>query len=519
MPIRYGMTFFESLLVLLLVAIVLLQVSRRLHLPYPSMLALAGAGVALIPGAPQVPIEPDTALALFIAPALMDAAFDFPVGTARRFWVPLLAFAVGGVVVTTVLVAWVGWAWAGLPLAAAVVLGAIVAPPDAAAATAVLSTSGVPRSTDAILRGESLFNDAAALLLFGVALHVQSTGGLTGRTALHVAMALPGGVLLGIGVAWSTTRLNRFVAGTMGGVTLQFVTTFLTWIVAARLGLSSVLAIVASAMAIARSSDGRTTARMRVQSYAVWGVAVFVLNVMAFLLMGMQARGIVTKLSGDALDRAIIFALLVVGVVIVARGIVAVGFNRAYAWYLRRQGLPEPSTVRQALLASWCGMRGLVTLATAFALPPAFPQRDLVVLTAFGVVIATLVVQGLTLGPVIRFLGLDLHAAGAADIAKVRKQIAHAALTALDGADNEEAAPLRAIYGFMREAILEPAAGRRLVRFREHAMAAIAAQRAELERARLDNRINVSEYNELLEDIDWWEIVALSDEGRRIEET
>src|SRR5690349_1820150 len=137
------MTFFESLLILLLAAIVLLQVSRRLSLPYPSMLALAGVAVALVPGAPRLPIDPETALALFIAPALMDSAFDFPAGTARRFWAPLLAYAVGGVVVTTVLVAWVGWTMAGLPLAAAVVLGAIVAPPDAAAATAVLSSMAV----------------------------------------------------------------------------------------------------------------------------------------------------------------------------------------------------------------------------------------------------------------------------------------------------------------------------------------------------------------------------------------
>lgn len=219
------------------------------------------------------------------------------------------------------------------------------------------------------------------------------------------------------------------------------------------------------------------------------------------------------------IDHAMLFALIVVGVVIIARAIVAVGFNRGYAWYLRRHGLPEVSSVRQALLASWCGMRGLVTLATAFALPSDFPQRDLVVLIAFGVVIATLVVQGLTLGPVIRLLRLDRHESGASDVAKVRKQIAHAALASLDRTENEEAAPLRTIYGFMCEAILEPATGHRLIRFREHAMAAIAAQRAELERARLDNRINVSEYNDLLEDIDWWEIIALPDEGRRIEET
>jgi monovalent cation/hydrogen antiporter len=513
------MTFFESLLILLLAAIVLLQVSRRLSLPYPSMLALAGTAMALIPGVPHLPIDPETALALFIAPALMDAAFDFPIGTARRFWLPLLVFAVGGVVVTTLLVAWAGHAVAGLPWAAALVLGAIVAPPDAAAATTVLSATSVPRSTDAILRGESLFNDAAALLLFGAALSVQSAGGLTTGTAVHLAVALPGGVLLGIGIAMVTTRLSRFVAGTLGGVLLQFVTTFLTWIAATRLGLSAVLTIVASAMTIARSSGGRNSARMRVHSYAVWGAVVFVLNVMAFLLMGMQARTIVARLSGDGLDRALLFAGLVVAIVIVARLIVAIGFNRGYAWILRRRGEAERANWRQALLASWCGMRGLVTLATAFALPAAFPERDVVVLAAFGVVIATLVVQGLTLGPAIRLLKLDLGRDGPDEFAAVQGELAHAALTALDSVDEEEAAPLRAIYGFTHEAVSASDKGMRLVRFREHAMAAIGAQRDLLEQARAENRVNVDEYNWLLEDLDWWEIIVLPDESRRIQET
>src|SRR3954447_3578574 len=134
------MTFFESLLVLLLVAIVLLQIARRLSLPYPAMLAMAGVLVAFVPGAPAIVIDPGTALALFIAPVLLDAAFDFPVGAAWRLWRPLVALAVVAVLVTTAVVAWIGWAFAGLPISAAVVLGAIVAPPDAAAAIAVLGT-------------------------------------------------------------------------------------------------------------------------------------------------------------------------------------------------------------------------------------------------------------------------------------------------------------------------------------------------------------------------------------------
>ena len=160
------MTFFTSLLLLLLAAIALLQVSRRLSLPYPAMLALAGVVVALIPGTPTIQLDPQLALALFIAPALVDAAFDFPLGAAIRLWAPLLALAVVAVLVSTGVVAVIGVWFAGLPIAAAVALGAIVSPPDAAAATATLRSVSVPRSTDAVLKGESLFNDATALLLF-----------------------------------------------------------------------------------------------------------------------------------------------------------------------------------------------------------------------------------------------------------------------------------------------------------------------------------------------------------------
>jgi monovalent cation/hydrogen antiporter len=190
------MSFFESLLILLLAAIALLQISRRFSLPYPAMLAAAGVAVSMVPGVHAFPIDPELALALFIAPALLDAAFDFPIATVRRFWGPLVALAVGSVVVTAALVAWAGWMFMRLPIAAALVLGAIVAPPDAAAATAVLSSMAIPRNTDAVLRGESLFNDAAALLLFSGALAVQTAGTLDTHVGLQLTLAAPGGMLL-----------------------------------------------------------------------------------------------------------------------------------------------------------------------------------------------------------------------------------------------------------------------------------------------------------------------------------
>ena len=364
------MNFFESLLVLLLAAIVLLPVSRRLSLPYPSMLAMAGVAFALVPGAPVFALEPEIALALFIAPALMDAAFDFPIGTARRFWLPLCVFAIGGTVITAMVVAVAGWAFAGLPFAAALVLRAIVAPPDAAAATAVLSGMAIPRNTDAVLRGESLFNDAAALLIFAAALAVQSTGGLNTSVALHFMLAAPSDLLFGIIAARATRPLSAFVSGTLGGNLLQFVQTFLIWIIAEHLGLSAVLAVVAFAMALASTSGVHSSARMRVQSYVVWSAVVFVLYVMAFLLMGMQARSIVADMPAAHLGEAVKFALAVVALVVVTRLAVCIGFNRAQAFFMRRKCQPEVASIKQGLLAGWCGMRGLLTLATAFALPP-----------------------------------------------------------------------------------------------------------------------------------------------------
>src|SRR5277367_3471949 len=164
------MPLFEVTLLLLAIAVVLLQFARRLQVPYPAMLALAGGCVATLPFAPHLSIEPRLALALFVAPAVMDTAFDMPPRELLRMWVPLVSLAVVLVLLTTAAVAWAGVALEGLPVAAAIVLGAIVAPPDAAAAAALLREFNLPRRTMAVLQGESLLNDAVALLAFGLAL-------------------------------------------------------------------------------------------------------------------------------------------------------------------------------------------------------------------------------------------------------------------------------------------------------------------------------------------------------------
>ncbi len=252
------MTFFESLLALLAIAILLLQVSRRLTIPYPTMLAAAGVVIGLVPGAPRIVLDPHTALALFIAPVLVDAAYDFPVGTVRRLWRPLFALAVVAVLLSAGAVTWLGVALAGLPIYAALALGAIVAPPDAAAATAILRSVSMPRRSVDVLKGESLLNDATALLLFSAAISFPSHGGVDGWLALELGVAAPGGILLGIVLAKLLRFVMPFVTGTLGGNLFEFVGAIGVWILAERLHLSAVLCLVAFAMTIARTANVTT---------------------------------------------------------------------------------------------------------------------------------------------------------------------------------------------------------------------------------------------------------------------
>lgn len=512
------MTFFESLLILLLTAIVLLQVSRRLSLPYPALLAMAGIAVAFIPGSPAISFDPDTALALFIAPAIAYAAFDFSPRAIRRFWKPLVSLAFVAVVITTALVAWIGWKFMGLPAAAAMALGAIVAPPDAAAATAVLSSVSIPRSTKAVLQGESLFNDATALLLFSAALAVVSHGALTLGVGLRIAFAIPGGLLLGVGCAFLLGRLRRLFKNTLGGNLLQFVMAFLMWIMAEHLRVSAVLCTIAFAMTMARTAKLEGMTRMRVHSYAVWNAVVFSLNVFAFFLMGLQGRTIIACMPPDHRKESLSLAAFVVLAVVVARLAVALSLSRLNAWWERSHGRPEPASWRQAVFVGWSGMRGFVTLATAFALPASFPQRDLVVLIAFSVVFATLVLQGFTLAPLIHFLKLNQVDVAQREFASARACLAKVALTALAEQTGPEVEHLRYGYLMQRDATDHLPGTHALQKRREVGLAAILAGREELERLEKEDLVGADTYLLLQEELDWNELMLLRDEERRIEE-
>jgi CPA1 family monovalent cation:H+ antiporter len=454
-----------------------------------------------------------------MAPVVLDAAFDFPIGSARRMRRQLIVFAVVAVLVTTALVAWIGWRLVGLPIAAAIALGAIVAPPDAAAATAVLRAVSIPRNADALLKGESLFNDATALLLFSGALAVLSSGALTPGVGLRIAFAVPGGLLLGVVCALLFQRIVRFVKNTLGGNLLQFVVAYLIWILAAHLELSAVLSTIAFAMVLARNSEVNAGTRMRVQSYAVWSAVVFALNVFAFLLMGLQGRSIIARMEPAHLTESFLFAGLVVVAVVVVRLVIVIGFDRLNAWWERVHRRHQPSSWRQAVLEGWTGMRGFVTLATAISLPASFPQRDLAVLTAFFVVLATLVIQGLTLAPLVRLLKLDEGDALKKEVSNGRRLLAKAALTALECQAGAEADNVRYGYQIQRDAPKDPFTAQSVTKRRELGLSAIRAEREELERMRTDDMIGADTYLLLQEELDWNELTQLCENERRIEES
>lgn len=512
------MSLFDSLLVLLLIAIALLQLARRFSLPYPAMLAAAGVAIALVPGAPEISIDPVTSLALFIAPAVVDAAYSFPLKSARRFRWPLIAYAVFGVIFTAVAVAFISKAFLALPLAAGMALGAIVGPPDAAAAIASLRNYCLPRRADSVLKGESLFNDATALLLFSGSLLVLY-GGFSVGIALRLLLAPPGGLLLGILCAYLVRSAGRALRDTLGGTLFQFVAAYLVWILAQHLGLSAVLCEIAFAMTLARITDARdVNTRMRVQSFAVWDSVVFTLNVVAFLLMGMQARSIILRAPASHLRHALTFAAVVSFVVISVRLCTVLAFTRLERWWESDNPVYPLSTPGQAFFVGWCGMRGFVTIATAFALPASFPHRDTVVLAAFAVVLVTLVLQGVTIAPLVEALKLDQKAQRAREANAARVALAQSALASLASLNSPEAANVRYRFSLKLPISGQDTGHEPIDRLREAGLKALEAERVTLNQFLDGDKIDPQTYVDLQEELDWHELALLRDADRHIED-
>jgi monovalent cation/hydrogen antiporter len=450
------LTTFEWIIALLLGAVALSALARRVKVPYPTFLAIGGVLLAFVPSGPSWTLEPDLALALFVAPVLVDAAYDTSLRDLRDNWLPISALVVLAVGVSTAAVALTArWLVPEMPWAAAIALGAIVAPPDAAAATAILRQVNLPYRILKILEGESLLNDASALLIYRIAVGVAAVRHFEWSAfAPAILLALAGSLVAGYLAARAWLLVTMRVDEAPSAIILQFAGTFTVWILAEHIGLSGILTIVAYAITIARTAPARTPARLRVPAYAVWETAVFILNVIAFVLIGMQLRPIWTRLDDTVRMQYAEVAACVLAAVILSR-ILWVTLYGATLRALVAQGLFHPThamavpTLKGGLVVSWCGMRGIVTLAAAFALPEGFPNRDLILLTACSVVLGTLVIQGLTLRPLILALRLKDDNPVAIEVARARGIAYRAALDEVDGDPSEEAELLRLEYRAM----------------------------------------------------------------------
>lgn len=509
------MEIFENILLMLAAACLLLQLSRRLALPYPSLLALAGVGLGAMPWVPHIHFDPQLALALFIAPALLDSAFDTSPRELRHNWMPLVSLVLVAVLLTTAVVAWAGWAFAGLPIAAAITLGAIVAPPDAVAAAAVMQQFRIPRRTLSLINGESLLNDAVALLVFGVAVSAAGAAHQPIASSLPMLLvAVPGGAVVGVLLGKVSLHfVSPLFRGTRSAIILQFVMTFAAWIVAERLHLSPIISVVAFGMTLGRYAPSRNAPRDRVQSYAVWGAVVFTLNVLAFFLMGLQARGILDRLSGPALTHALQFAGLVLALVIGVRVVWVLFYGAVMRAVKHRLGLkPKGVSIpsrRIGFLVGWSGMRGLVTMATAFALPADFPGRDLIVLSAFAVVLGTLVIQGFTIGPLIKALKIDPDESQDKEVSLARTAMMDAALSALEAERGAEAEAVRDEYRAARTIAADESQPQATTAHDRLRATAIRAQRRALDALRESGQIEDDTYHRLEEEMDWAELNAI----------
>jgi Na+/H+ antiporter len=435
-----------ELLVGLLAAIaVVVTLAGRTTIPEPVLLVAAGLAVALVPGLPEVELDPALILALFLPPLLYWAALHTDVRDLRSNLRPISLLAVGLVLVTTAAVAVLAHSVLGLPWAAAVVLGAIVSPPDPVAAVAVGNRLGLPRRLVTILEGEGLLNDATALVVYRLAVAAAVTGSFSVADAgVELVISAVGGTLVGLAVGWAGSRVLRRVAEAAVENTVKLLLPYVAWLAAERVHASGVLAVLACGLLMSRHWAS-VSSGARLQARQLWDWLVFVLEGLSFMLIGLQLRTVIEGIEGRSLaDLA--WAAVALNLVVIA---VRLGWVYPAGWLPRRLSAslrerdPFPGWAAVTVVG-WAGMRGVVSLALALAVPTqvadggAFPQRNLVVFLAFSVIVVTLLGQGLSLPLVVRRLGVAAEDEGpAGDVRRALGRLSEVALDRLDALEPE----------------------------------------------------------------------------------
>ena len=424
---------FEVVLLLIAACVVLTVIAQRLRLPQAGALIIGGLALALVPGMPAIELDPELVLVLFLPPLLLLSAYMTDWRAFRADLRIISQLAVGAVAFTTFVVGWTAHlVLPDLPLAACFALGAIVSPPDAVAAKAALKGLNLPSRVVTLLEGESLLNDATGLVLYRIAVVAALTGTFSGAGAVgSFALLILGGVALGVACGYAASALiGRFLDGELG-VAASFLTAWGSYILGERLHVSGVLATVACGIVMGVRQHALLDAEQRFRSQAVWEVISFVLESLIFILIGLSLRSVLDRmdLGTIASQQTLLQVGAVVIAVIVSRFLwiipITYGVRFVAPTLLRRDPYPP---LRIPVVMSWAGMRGVVSLAAALALPTAFPGRDFILLATFAVILVTVILQGATLGPLIRLLRFDRG--GAVDRGALAEDVARIGIVA-----------------------------------------------------------------------------------------
>ena len=431
----------ELVLISLLVAVsVLAAASRAIGVPYPILLVLGGLVMGFVPGLPDVELDPDLVLVIFLPPLLYSAAFFASLRDLKYDLRSISLMAVGLVIATACAVAVVAHALIdGLPWAAAFALGAIVAPTDPLAAIEIGRRLGLPRRLNTIIEGESLINDGTALVIYRVA--VGAVGGTfsLAEAGLEFVLGAAGGIAIGLAVGWVIAEIRKRLDDPPVEVTISILTGYAAYVPAERVGASGVLAAVTIGIYVGWRAPEISSARQRVAGYSMWTILTFLLNALLFVLIGLQLPLILEGLEDEPLGELIGIAVAVSVVVILSRIVWVHVITALIRMFDRRQSqIARRGTWQGRMVVGWAGLRGAVSLAAALALPTDFPARDQLLFITFVVILATLVLQGLTLPAVIRWAGLHDDGAEAREELLARRRATEAALERLDELEGEE---------------------------------------------------------------------------------
>lgn len=430
------MSEIELLLALLAVVALAGWAARALGLPYPIFLFAAGLGIGLIPGLPELEVEPEVIFLVFLPPLIHAAAWQASPRHLRAVARTVTLLALGLVFVTTAAVGVVAHTVVpGLSWTSALLLGALVSPTDTVAATAIFRRLGVPERVVGLVEGESLFNDGAALVLYRIAAGAAVTGSFSlGEAARDLVVVGTGGILLGLAVAVMVGEVRRRLEDPTLEIVITILTAYLAYLPAEELHLSGILAAVSSGLYLGWRSNRDFSSSTRLQAVSFWTVFIFVLESLLFILIGLAVPDVLDGLENRSLGELLWWGAAVSLAVILSRLLFTLAVGALEIRWDRRRNAAHPLDLRDRTVIGWSGMRGAVSVAAALALPlttdagAPLPDRDLIIFLTFATIGATLVLQGLTLGPLIRRLGVEATTASGPAKANARFRTVGAAL-------------------------------------------------------------------------------------------